>query len=415
VPLQPENKARLQIALLIVLATLMLAIPLLGARLAALAADFAAPGIGTDIANSDFVNYWMGAVLALQGNTALLFDPDAYYSHLAGLFGPDYPVHAWSYPPHALFVFWPLALLPYKSALAMFLGITLALFLLAANAFRKRAMPQAPAMLALAALLPFVLVNLASTQNGFLTGALLLGFLAWRSEKPASAGLCLALLTIKPQLGVLIPFMLAFDRQWRTIGWAACFTALLLTISVAVFGLEDWLAYVNVVMPFQHDIMLEWRGVMLLMMPTVLSALRLLGMEAELARAWQMAFSLACLPVVLYGLWRLRGASHQIPAALLLTGGTFLVTPYSFNYDMGALAAVAAIAFAGSAAGRAKTGAAASLAGELGCLALCLLPLGVMAMGLARVPVAAPLIALCLLLYGRPAMDAQSFPYSRAR
>jgi hypothetical protein len=280
-------------------------------------------------------------------------------------------------------------------------------------------MPQAPVFLVLAALLPVIVVNIASTQNGFLTGALLLGFLAWRSDRPASAGLCLALLTIKPQLGVLVPFMLLFERNWLAIGWAVFFTALLLAISVAVFGIGDWLAYVNVVMFFQHDVMLEWRGAMLLMMPTVLSGLRLLGMEPETARTWQIAFSFACLPVVLYGLWRLRGPSNQMAGALMLTGGTFLVTPYSFNYDMGALAAVAAIALAGSLAGRTNNAVSNSLPVELACLALCLLPLGVMAMGLARIPVSAPLIALCLVLYGRPVMNAQAdsvrFPYWRAR
>ncbi len=196
------------------------------------------------------------------------------------------------------------------------------------------------------------------------------------------------------------------------------FTAILLAVSVAVFGVKDWLAYVDVVVPFQHDIMLEWGGIMLMMMPTVLSGLRQLGVEADLARNWQIAFSLACLPPLVYALWRLRGPGNELAAALVLTGGTFLVTPYSFNYDMGALAAVAAIAFAGSLAARAQ-GASTYAAGELACLLLCLLPVAIMLMGWARIPLAAPLIAACLLLCrvtgGAVHAGTGRFPHSRAR
>ena len=41
------------------------------------------------------------------------------------------------------------------------------------------------------------------------------------------AGLAFALLTIKPQLGILVPLLLLFERNWRAIGWSAVFTVLL--------------------------------------------------------------------------------------------------------------------------------------------------------------------------------------------
>lgn len=401
--------ANLKIAAVLAVVAIAASLPVLGTRLVQLAGDFAAPGIGRYIANTDFVNYWMGPVLSLGGEVGVLFDPPAYEARLEAMFGPDYPPHMWSYPPHALLVLWPLGLLPYQAALVLFLSATLAVFLFAAEAFRRRFAPSAPATVMLAGLLPFVLVNLASTQNGFLTGALLLGALAVRGERPILAGLLLAILTTKPQLGILIPFFLAFDRQWQAIAWAAFFTLLLLALSLAAFGPDPWRAYVSVTMPSQHEVMSTWRGIMLVMMPTVMSGLRLLGAEAAVAQGWQAAFSLACLPAVLWLLWRNR-ASQGDPAtsALILTAGTVLVAPYSFNYDMGALAGVAAAMFAREVSPGPGRPARASVV--IACLVLFMLPTLTMQLGLLGLPVVPFLAAACLGLLAWPVKAARPAP-----
>jgi hypothetical protein len=209
------------------------------------------------------------------------------------------------------------------------------------------------------------------------------------------------------------------DRQWRTIASAILFTAVLLAGSAILFGVDNWHAYVTVIMPFQREVMLDWEGVMLVMMPTVLTGLRLLGVEAQTALAWQIAFSLACLPVVVYALWKLRGPQYQGPAALVLTGGTIVVTPYAFNYDMGALAAVAAILFARSVSANHGAGNSRSLILAAACLVLCMLPLALVLMGQAGIPLAPILIATCLLIYRRGEglfpPHAAVFPGSTAR
>src|SRR5438552_2987274 len=55
----------------------------------------------------DFVNTWLGAKIALTGNPAAYFGLDAYRMLLAETFGPTYPLHIWSYPPHLLLFIWP--------------------------------------------------------------------------------------------------------------------------------------------------------------------------------------------------------------------------------------------------------------------------------------------------------------------
>jgi hypothetical protein len=50
----------------------------------------------------DFVNTWVGGELALSGHPQSHFGVEAYNALLAEKFGPDYPLHIWSYPPHLL-------------------------------------------------------------------------------------------------------------------------------------------------------------------------------------------------------------------------------------------------------------------------------------------------------------------------
>ena len=57
-------------------------------------------------------------------------------------------------------------------------------------------------------------------QNGFLTAALIGGTLGLLERRPALAGVCLGLLTYKPQFGLLFPIVLIADRRWRTIAVA---------------------------------------------------------------------------------------------------------------------------------------------------------------------------------------------------
>jgi hypothetical protein len=259
------------------------------------------------------------------------------------MFGEAYPPHAWSYPPHAILLFLPLGLVPYKVAFILFQIVTALLLAVAIRAFvRNHDLAVSPAMLA-AGLVAFLLVNLASTQNGFLTAALLVGAFAVVRKNALLAAVLLALLTFKPQLGLLVPLVLAINRQWSVILVTAIFSLGLVVLSGLLLGFVHWQAFFDVTVPFQRAVMTEWSGGMLLMMPTLLSSLRIAGIDAQIASHWQTAFSLTVLPLAVLALWRARG---EAPRLLALCLGTITVLPYAFNYDMGALSSAAAIALA---------------------------------------------------------------------
>lgn len=378
-------------ALVMALLSIAAILPVMGPRLMAMALEWPQPGIGPHLANSDFINYWMAGRLAVAGDVSLLFDPYAYYARLQEMFGADYNPHNWSYPPHAILLSWPLGFLAYKPAMAAFLGLTLAFFLVAAEIFRRRFAPLADPALYWTAQIVFVAVNIVTTQNGFLTGGLLLLVLSTYDRRPWLAGLCLGVLTIKPQLGLLVPVMLLFSRQWATIAWAGFFTILFVALSGIAFGVESWKAYVEVVVPYQHGVMTGWEGAMLVMMPTVSSGLRQIGIDSQTALAFQTAFNVLCLPVALFALWKARAGGLAMVAAFVF--GSFLAAPYSFNYDTGAMVvACAALAALPGAPGDSR---------RLFAAFLCLLPATVMFFGILGLPIAPLLILAGLILWIR--------------
>lgn len=338
------------------------------------------------LVDSDFVNYWMGAHLAQTGAQADLFTPDIYFSRLEEEFGPQRQIRAWSYPPHILLPLFPLSFLPYEAAFALFLLLSLALFATASELFRRTELPDADRLAMLAVLVAYATVNLGSGQNGFLTGALLLFGLAWRGRHPVLAGLAFGLLTVKPQLGLLIPLLLLFERDWRTILWSGIVTVGLVALSVLSFGIEAWTLYLTVTIAEQSRVLTDWTGVFLYMMPTVFAAARTLGLDPSQAAYLQGPVSVAALVAVL---WIFRREPSRPGRAFALLCATFLLSPYGFDYDMGALAVVAVLLLTarGAMAGQAASAALALVA---------MLPAFVLPTSLIGAPVAPLVLAAAL-------------------
>jgi len=90
----------------------------------------------------------------------------------------------------------------------------------------------------------------------------------WLDRWPLLAGFLIALLTVKPQLGLLIPLFLLATGRYRVFAYAAAFTTLLLGASVAVFGTEVWKAYLEIGIANQSTTLVESNAVVMGLMPT---------------------------------------------------------------------------------------------------------------------------------------------------
>lgn len=355
-------------------------------------------GLVPVITNRDFANYWMAGQLVVHDEPRILFTHDWYFARFREVFGADAEIRSWSYPPHFLLFVWPLGLLEYKTAMLVFLAGTFALFLISVGVFRRNFAPRSNLLVLGLALAGYFLQMVVATQNGFLLAALLLFGLALMKDRPVLAGLAFACLTVKPQLGVLIPLLLIFDRNWKVIGWAALFTVVLVTLSMLLFGIESWHAYVTETLSYQRFVMTNWQGIFLRMMPTMFGSLRTLGFSPTAALNVQLLVSVAAAALVI---WILRKETEPLRRAFAITCATFLVTPYAFNYDMGALCVVAAV-LAGS--DRAPTTPSAAIV----IAAVAAISAAVMNLGRANLPITPLILAAGLLVLALDAYRARA-------
>ncbi len=296
-------------------------------------------GQGLDITGHpigrDFINIWVGPQLAFGGKLQTLFDFPAYQRAIGELFGHPLPFHSWVYPLYTLPAFWPLAKLPYFAALAVWTFGLFAAF--AGVTLREIAPDKRQAALLVLALAPASLINTVGGQNGFLSAALFLGGILAIDRRPILAGVLFGLLTFKPHLGLVLPLALITLGAWRVIASATVVAAALVAMSLAMFGTEPWLAYLHSssslqVLAFEHFI-----GFFKFMMASVLAGGRTFGLSMPVSLAIQAVVSLI---VVVTACWAVRRTQDPCRRAFVLAAAAPLVTPYAFNYDLTALAAV---------------------------------------------------------------------------
>lgn len=274
----------------------------------------------------DFVNVWMGGRAALAGGPAAWFDFATYNEALRAVFGADFPPHYWSYPPHLLLFTWPFGLLPYLPAYVLWCVAGIALYVAAAadGDFRR----ERVLFLALA---PGVAICAFFGQNGFYTAAILIAGLTQLERRPLLAGVLFGLLTIKPQLGLMLPVMLIVTGRWRTIGAAAVTALVLFAATSALYGVDIWTAYLDKVTPQQNWLLVNASGLLLAMVASAFEAARMIGLPVTVAWIIQGFVSAASIAAVIWTFWQRRDPA--LSTALLVTA-TFLATPWALTYDL---------------------------------------------------------------------------------
>ncbi len=369
--------------------TLLVLAALSAASLALLAAYFAHGQGRLDFAaharGRDFVNLWTAGRLIGEGRWLQVFDPTAFMRAHHRLFDPRLPFHFWSYPPPGLFLAAPWAWAPgYFAALAAWTLAGLATLLPAARAVLARSDGWVEVReLTLLMLCPAVAVNVGLGQNGALSAALLLGGLALLDTRPLASGALLGLLVFKPQIALLLPVMVLAGGRWRTAAAAAVSAVALLAASTAVFGVESWRAFLSGSVPMQGQMLRFGAGPFMDMMPSAFMSARVLGAPWTAALFVQAPFTVLAVWLV-WRAWRTRTADPAGRAAVL-AAATFVASPQGFNYDLIPTAFAALVVLRRSARAGDVALAAAAWA----------LPLAMIALGAARLPIA-PLLLTAL-------------------
>lgn len=280
---------------------------------------------GSAIWGRDFVNVFTSGRFVIEGRVADLYDKTVYRAWQTDQFGWGIHDHMYSYPPVTLLYTPAFGAIPYFWSLALWTSISLLLFGLAARPWLAREkLPEA-----LALILPTTIVCIWAGHYGLIMGALWLS--AWHhlETRPKLSGLMTGLMIIKPHMAVLMPILYLRRKAWTAIATAAATVAVLVGISILLFGIDLWRVYLESTSQSQLNLLQATHTFFAKMMPTLSPALFAFGFPAQ----WVWLAQITAAATVIILMWRYQPADpHR--AGLAAAVATFLILPYAFNYDM---------------------------------------------------------------------------------
>ena len=287
--------------------------------------------------HTDFTNVYAAGRLVLDGHPAAAYDWNLHYAAENAIVGHSQAEYlGWHYPPPFLLIAGLLATLPYAVAFFVWIAATLPLYLITIRAIVGDRIGWL-----IGGAFPCLMPNIISGQNGFFTASLVGGSLALLETQPLLAGICLGLLTYKPQFGILFPFVLAAGGYWRAMAAAALSATALALATIIIFGTSPWIEFFHW-LPLTSKALLsqdhtawadhtDWNK-----FQSLFALVRLLGGGENLAWLLQSAQTIG-VAVALIAMWRSKRIAFELKAAALGVG-VLLATPYVYLYDLAILA-----------------------------------------------------------------------------
>jgi alpha-1,2-mannosyltransferase len=229
----PTQRTLRGIALgLLILQTLLLAI--------VVATSLGAFGPEGKPGTTDFMSFYAAGRITRSDRPALAYDHAAHGAAERATAGAAVPYIYFYYPPTYLLLCRLFPLMPYLVAFVAFQAVTL---LLCVATFRRiLAETSWTAMVPLLAFTP-VFWTIGLGQNAFLTAALFGAATLLTDRRPVLAGMLFGALCYKPHFGLLIPVALTAGGHWRVFLAAGATAATLGLLSVLLFGVDTWTAY----------------------------------------------------------------------------------------------------------------------------------------------------------------------------
>jgi hypothetical protein len=276
---------------------------------------------------TDFIWIWLSGKFAASAVPAAIYNHSAFLAAKAALMArPACILGHFDNPPTILFFTYPLGFLPYSVAFAMWIIVTLALYLAALYAI----MPRTPAVIA--ALTPFpVFFNILMGHNGFLSAGLVGLLLALMERRPAPAGILLGLVTYKPQFGILFPFALLASRNWPALSAATAASLTFAAAAAIAFGFETWPSFLGALADRASSLGAAPNQAFTFALVSVFGSLRTAGVSAEISWGVQLMVSTAAVATVCI-LWA-RPIPYPLKAAALAVG-SLLASPHVHGYDV---------------------------------------------------------------------------------
>lgn len=277
------------------------------------------------IIGGDFIVFREAAKAAFTPDPASIYEMENLRSRLQA----SYPGNAdfdfaWMYPPTMSLVVAPFAIPTFLASFALWVAVFLGAFLLTIS---RLSTDKGSFLIAAAS--PAVFQAVITGQNGFLTGTLLALAGACAETRPIVAGVAAGLLTVKPQLGLLVPVAFVAAGCWRAFAAAVATTLGLAAVSALAFGTQTWIAFLESISA--HGARMGDIGFPFHKLVTPYGFAAMLGTPSSIAGAIQLLTTLA-LATYVFVVWsRVKDRDLRLAA---LTTSAVLSTPYAFYYEL---------------------------------------------------------------------------------
>jgi len=277
--------------------------------------------------NSDFLAFWSFPRFAAAGDVLGIYDAPKLQAFQQTLYPGFHSFYPFLYPPTWLVAtFW---LKDFGFAPAQTIWTLAGLAALAAAGWRFFSPGWRTAGIIAMLASPASLLNGATGETGYFTTAMLVAGFAALPRRPVLAGIAFGLLTLKPQLGVLIPLFLLARGEWRTISAAAATALALIALSCAIFPAALWAEWAHTLPAYQAGYFTAGAKLNLNIIVTVAANLVTLGVPVQAAWAAQVCSTLAVAITVFFAA---RRAAYRRAVAVLFAG-IFLAVPHAYAYD----------------------------------------------------------------------------------
>ncbi|UIF86861.1 glycosyltransferase family 87 protein [Cupriavidus sp. UYPR2.512] len=282
---------------------------------------------------ADYSVFWSASYLALQGEAARVYD----YASLQPVImafgsvrGDEHFFLPWLYPPTFLLFVLPLSLLPFALSYLFFTAGTAVMYMAAiVRILDMRAVPRHVVLLPVVAFSGGLEAAMIG-QNSLLTAGIAAWSLIHLRSRPVLAGILVGLLSVKPQLAVVLPLAMLADRAWKAFFIAAATAVVMAASSVGLFGWEAVSAFLENSSLVREQLLDQGRKGWY-SSPTVFAMMRLGGAPVAAAYGAQAVCALFAI-VALLKVWRSQ-TSIELRIAAAATA-TLLVSPYLWYYEL---------------------------------------------------------------------------------
>lgn len=283
------------------------------------------------VLGGDFMEFYVFGALARGGQWSLQYDWTEFHKLQAALLPASAPYfYAPAYPPLVPLLYWPLSALSFTAAFAGWAIASSAIYIALVDSVSRRTATLARIHGLLGAFLfpGFIAVIVLGQTTIWPLIGFVAAFHAMRVGKPFLAGLCFAVVAIKPHFGIALALVLLLTGSWRAVAGASAGLAFLATATLAICGraaIEAYLAATR--MAVANPGALE-----------PLDARHTHGVHAVLAAALPISFVTPVWLILTAGIafvtamvWRRRASWPIRFTALLLA--TLLCSPHVLVYD----------------------------------------------------------------------------------